>query len=139
MPDRRRNVQRGIPGQVPSKIDSIYDGLHLREATNSSIAVAVLSVCALNVACFVRYRNWGAAAMGIFAGIQITFFVTNAPHIFPYSALLVAYVGIATENPLVIAILANTLSVALVHIAVRRYFLGKGNWKHLNQRGHKIA
>ena len=139
MPDRRRNVQRGIPGQVPSKINSIYDGLHLREAKNSCIATAMLSVCALNVACFVRYRNWGAAAIGIFAGMQITFFVTNAPEIFPYATLLVAYVGIATENPLVIAVLANTFLVALVHIAVRRYLFGTGNWKHLNQRGQKIA
>jgi len=94
--------------------------------------LGLVALCAVNVACFVQYSNWKAACVGVFAGVQIAFFVTNAPEVYSYSALIVAYIGIATQNARAIAICANALSVSL-YVVIAVGFLRQGNKRKISK------
>lgn len=107
-------VQGGQPRKISFKAYSFYHYLDLRAAKGSHVTLTLATVIAQNVACFLRYSNWRAASIGIFAGVQIAYFATNAPEIFSYAALLTAYVGVATESYIAIAACANVLALLLL-------------------------
>lgn len=83
---------------------------------------------ALNVLCFVQYSGWRAGSLGVFIGVQVAFLVMNAPEFFSYAALIVAYVGIASQNAVAIAATANAGALLLYGGTAVQMFRGvKGN------------
>jgi len=84
----------------------------------------VAALVALNVLCFVQYSNWQAGSLGVFIGVQVAFLVMNAPELFSYAALIVAYVGIASQNAVAIAATANGGALLLFGVTAFQVFRG---------------
>ena len=101
------------PRKVSFEGSSLHGRLHIRQAAYSVIGLSLAALVALNVLCFVQYSGWQAGSLGVFIGVQVSFLVMNAPEFFSYAALVVAYVGIASQNAVAIAATANAGALLL--------------------------
>jgi len=80
-----------------------------------------VALVVLNIACLLQYKNWQASALGIFGGLQISYYAVDAPELFSVLSLIVAYVSVASQSALATLLTANILSTILVFLYI---FLG---------------
>lgn len=81
-----------------------------------------VALVALNIACLLQYKNWEASALGIFVGLQISYYAANAPELFSVLSLITAYVSVASESALATLLTADLLTTGIIFVYI--FYIG---------------